>query len=108
MNGTQHVYLLNLICAFQLYVSQNQSEDKKKSIREQLLKNISDQEKRSKALKDQQKKVKESLGLASKQVQLWGQLEKLFQCKQKCLEDSKNTAEDSVIHREPGTETLVL
>ena len=52
--------------------------------------------------------MKESLGLASKQVKLWGQLERLFQCKQKCLEETRNAQDESVVHREPGTETLVL
>ncbi len=90
-------------------MSQNQSsEDKKRSVREQLLKLISDQEKKSKLLKEDQKKVKESLGLASKQVQLWGQLERLFQVKMKSLEESKNIQDDTIIHREPGTETMVL
>ena len=93
---------------FQLYVSQNQAEDKKRSVREQLLKCVSDQEKKSKLLKAEQTKVKESLGIASKQVKLWGQLERLFQCKQKCLEETRNAHDDSVVHREPGTETLVL
>ena len=70
-----------------LYVS-SKTEDKKKSLREQLLKQvffrhnrpaskivlsffslqIADQEKRSKVLKEEQKKVKDSLSVASKQV----------------------------------------
>ena len=41
----------------QLYVSQNQAEDKKRSVREQLLKAISEQEKKSKLLKAEQTKV---------------------------------------------------
>ena len=42
----------------QLYVSQNQAEDKKRSVREQLLKAISEQEKKSKLLKAEQTKVR--------------------------------------------------
>ena len=41
----------------QLYVSQNQAEDKKRSVREQLLKAVSEQEKKSKLLKAEQTKV---------------------------------------------------
>ena len=43
------------------------------------------------------------------QSQVWSNLEKLFECKKKCLENAqKSEREDTVIHREPGTETLVL
>ena len=46
-----------LYLLLQLYVSQNQAEDKKRSVREQLLKAISEQEKKSKLLKAEQTKV---------------------------------------------------
>lgn len=60
-------------------------------------------------LKDEQKRAKESLGASSKQVKLWGDLEKLFDCKMKCMENAGRGDQDgSVIHRERGTETLVL
>ena len=43
------------------------------------------------------------------QSQVWGNLEKLLECKKRCLENAqKSEREDTVIHREPGTETLVL
>ncbi len=43
------------------------------------------------------------------QVKLWGDLERLFDCKRKCLERAVNeTGDGGVIHREQGAETLVL
>ena len=46
---------------------------------------------------------------SSFQSQVWGNLEKLLECKKRCMENAqKSEREDTVIHREPGTETLVL
>ena len=50
-----------------------------------------------------------TISMFSFQSQVWSNLEKLFECKKKCLENAqKSEREDTVIHREPGTETLVL
>ena len=45
-----------------------QPEDKKKSVREQFLKGISEAERRGKMLKEEQKQMKENVAAASKQV----------------------------------------
>jgi len=90
-----------------LYVS-NKAEDKKKSVREQLLKQIADQEKRGKAVKEEQKKIKDSLTTASKQMKLWTNLERLLACKKQCLENAQKEQDMGTVHIEPGTETLVL
>ena len=85
------------------------TEDRtKKSVRDQLLKNISEQEKRGKFLKEEQKRVKDNLTSASKQVKLWGDLARLFEVKKQCADRSRDLGDGSVVHREPGTETLVL
>ena len=55
-----------MICKY-LYLLK-QPEDKKKSVREQLLKGITDAERRGKILKEEQKQVKENVSAASKQV----------------------------------------
>ena len=56
----------------------------------------------------QLKKIK-LLYYSFEQSQVWSNLEKLFECKKRCLENAqKSEREDTVIHREPGTETLVL
>jgi len=84
--------------------------EKKKSVRDQLLRQIAEQEKRGKALKEEQKKVKDSLAASSKQVHMWGNLERLLACKKKCAEDALEAADgaDADIRREQGAETLVL
>ena len=45
-----------------------QPEDKKKSVREQFLKGISESERKGKMLKEEQKQMKENVAAASKQV----------------------------------------
>ena len=70
-----------------LYVS-NKPEDKHKSLRERLLKSLNDGEKRSKMLKDEQKAVREAVNDNVKQTKMWGDLEKLFECKKKCLDEA--------------------
>eukprot|EP00088_Acartia_fossae_P026411 TRINITY_DN27230_c0_g1_i1.p1 TRINITY_DN27230_c0_g1~~TRINITY_DN27230_c0_g1_i1.p1 ORF type:complete len:155 (-),score=49.91 TRINITY_DN27230_c0_g1_i1:95-496(-) len=89
-----------------LYVS-NKPEDKKKSMRDKFLKIIGEGEKKGKALKDEQRIVRESVNDNAKQTKLWSDLEKLFQVKKECL-DRANQMGGATIHRTPGTETLVL
>ena len=88
-----------------IYVSKD-TEDKHKSLREQFLKSISEAEKRSKMLKDEQKAVREAVTDNVKQTKMWSDLEKLFQCKKKCLEESRG--DGGTVHRGLGSETLVL
>ena len=94
--------------AEELKIYVNKGDEGKKSVRERLHKLISESEKRGKLLKEEQKKVKENLTLSSKQVKLWGDLERLFEVKKRCMDAALNGGDDSMIHREPGTETLVL
>ena len=88
-----------------IYVS-NKPEDKNKSLREQYLKSISEAEKKSKMLKDEQKAVREAVTDNVKQTKMWSDLEKLFQCKKKCLEETSGGG--GTVHRALGSETLVL
>ena len=89
-----------------LYVS-NKPEDKHKSLRERFLKSLNDGEKRSKMLKDEQKAVREAVNDNVKQTKMWGDLEKLFECKKKCLDEAMR-GEGGTVHRGLGSETLVL
>ena len=89
-----------------LYVS-NKPEDKHKSLRERLLKSLNDGEKRSKMLKDEQKAVREAVNDNVKQTKMWGDLEKLFECKKKCLDEAMRGG-GGTVHRGLGSETLVL
>ena len=89
-----------------LYVS-NKPEDKKKSTRELFLKGISEAERKGKMLKEEQRTVKDNVTDASKQVEMWNNLEKLLECKKKCWENAQQSEEENIIHH-AGTETLVL
>jgi len=89
-----------------LYMS-NRPEDKKKTARDQLMKGISEAERRGKRLKEEQRVVKESVADTSKQVQMWNNLEKLLECKTKCFENAQKAEGETIIHQ-AGTETLVL
>ena len=89
-----------------LYVS-NKPEDKQKSFRDKYLKLISDGEKKSKVLKDEQKTVREAVTDNVKQTKMWSDLEKLFECKKKCLDEAMRGG-GGTVHRGLGSETLVL
>ncbi|CAB4069191.1 IFT81 [Lepeophtheirus salmonis] len=71
-----------------LYVAKS-TEDKKKSHRDTFLKMISEEEKRSKILKENQKGIKENLSSSSKQIKLWNDLESIFCCQIKMFRTSK-------------------
>ena len=47
---------------------------------------ISEAEKRAKVLKEDQKTVREAVNDNAKQTKMWADLERLFECKKKCLE----------------------
>ena len=89
----------------QLYVGNAKG---KRSVRDQLLKLIQEQEKRSKTLKEEQKRMKDMVGDSAKQVKLWSGMARLFEVKRRCLVRERLEADDDHIRREPGTETLVL
>ena len=89
-----------------LYVS-NKPEDKHKSLRDKFLKSINEGEKRSKMLKDEQKSVREAVTDNVKQTKMWSDLEKLFECKKKCLDEAMRGG-GGTVHRGLGSETLVL
>ena len=89
-----------------LYVS-NTPEDKQRSFRDKFMKAISEGEKKSKMLKDEQKAVREAVNDNVKQTKMWGDLEKLFEVKKKCLDESMRGG-GGTVHRGLGSETLVL
>ncbi|KAK7873068.1 hypothetical protein R5R35_000352 [Gryllus longicercus] len=87
------------------YVSGSHS-DKNKSLREQLMNCINEQEKLSRQLKDDQRLVKENQNNRARQMKLWTDLEALLECKKRCHEEARRNS--GVVHREKGAETLVL
>ncbi|XP_021936046.1 intraflagellar transport protein 81 homolog [Zootermopsis nevadensis] len=90
----------------QRYVGNTAGSDKTKSLRDRLTQKINELEKLSRQLKDDQHIVKENQANRSKQMKLWTDLQKLLECKKRCLEEERQNT--GTVHREKGAETLVL
>ncbi|KAJ9594840.1 hypothetical protein L9F63_013877, partial [Diploptera punctata] len=88
------------------YVGNTAGSEKTKSLRDQLTQKINEQEKLSRQLKEDQRIVKENQANRSQQMKLWTDLQKLLECKKRCLEEAKQRS--GTVHREKGAETLVL
>lgn len=87
-----------------LYLS-NDPQDKKKSLREQLMSYISEQEKLGRVLREEQKSVKDLLQTSAKQLRMWQDVVKLLEVKKKCLDVARNSGN---VTRNSGGEALVL
>ncbi|KAJ7994081.1 hypothetical protein DPEC_G00262230 [Dallia pectoralis] len=89
------------------YVSPDPQE-RRKTIREQYMKNIAEQESLGKKLREQQKTVKESHGPNMKQVKMWRDLEQLMECKRQCFQRAQSQASIGQVIQEGGEDRLVL
>ncbi|XP_045594415.2 intraflagellar transport protein 81 homolog [Procambarus clarkii] len=87
-----------------LYLSSD-PQDKKKSLREHLMANISEQEKLGRLLREEQKSVKDLLHTSAKQLRMWQDVVKLLDMKRKCLDAARNGGN---VTRNSGGEALVL
>lgn len=90
-----------------VYVSSD-PQTRKKSIREQYMKNIAEQESLGKKLREQQKQVKESHGPNMKQVRMWKDLEQLLECKKQCYLRAQSQASIGQVIQDSGEDRLVL
>ncbi|MCJ8734768.1 hypothetical protein PDJAM_G00239110 [Pangasius djambal] len=90
-----------------IYVSSD-PQTRKKSIREQYMKNIAEQESLGKKLREEQKQVKESHGPNMKQVRMWKDLEQLLECKKQCNLRAQSQASIGQVIQESGEDRLVL
>ncbi|KAI4899499.1 hypothetical protein NFI96_011496 [Prochilodus magdalenae] len=90
-----------------VYVSSD-PQTRKKSIREQYMKNIAEQESLGKKLRDQQKQVKESHGPNMRQVRMWKDLEQLLECKKQCYLRAQSQASVGQVIQDSGEDRLVL
>ncbi|KAK3884798.1 hypothetical protein Pcinc_010945 [Petrolisthes cinctipes] len=88
-----------------LYLS-NDPQDKKKSMREQLMSHISDQEKLGRVLREEQKSAKDLLQSSTKQLTMWQDVLKIMEVKKKCLDAARSSAGN--VTRNSGGEALVL
>lgn len=89
------------------YVSSDQQE-KRKAIREQYTKNITEQENLGKKLREKQKAVRESHGPNMKQAKMWRDLEQLMECKKQCFLKQQSPAAIGQVIQEGGEDRLVL
>uniref|UniRef100_A0A8C8CY25 Intraflagellar transport protein 81 homolog n=1 Tax=Oncorhynchus tshawytscha TaxID=74940 RepID=A0A8C8CY25_ONCTS len=105
------------------YVSPDPQE-RRKTIREQYMKNIAEQESlgktliykrmaclatyNEKKLREQQKTVRESHGPNMKQVKMWRDLEQLMECKRQCFLRAQSQASIGQVIQEGGEDRLVL
>ncbi|KAJ8285773.1 hypothetical protein GJAV_G00030780 [Gymnothorax javanicus] len=89
------------------YVSPDPQE-RRKTIREQYMKNITEQESLGKKLREKQKVVRESHGPNMKQVKMWRDLEQLMECKRQCFMRAQSQASIGQVIQEGGEDRLVL
>ncbi|KAM8961139.1 intraflagellar transport protein 81 homolog [Pelodytes ibericus] len=89
------------------YVSPD-SHERRKSIREQYTRNISEQENLGKKLREKQRSVRESHGPNMKQVKMWRDFEQLMECKKLCFLKQQNQASVGQVIQEGGEDRLIL
>ncbi|XP_053328825.1 intraflagellar transport protein 81 homolog [Spea bombifrons] len=89
------------------YVSPD-SQERRKSIREQYTRNISEQENLGKKLREKQKTVRESHAPNMKQVKMWRDLENLMECKKMCFLKQQNQGSIGQVIQEGGEDRLIL
>ncbi|MBN3309343.1 intraflagellar transport protein 81 homolog [Amia ocellicauda] len=89
------------------YVSPDPQE-RRKAVREQYTKNITEQESLGKKLREKQKAVRESHGPNMKQVKMWRDLEQLLECKKQCHLRAQSQASIGHVIQEGGEDRLVL
>ncbi|XP_029960578.1 intraflagellar transport protein 81 homolog [Salarias fasciatus] len=115
-NRYHHINCMTAIIEMQLqraaeetkaYVSSDPQE-RKKTVREVYMKNISEQELLGKKLREEQKMVRESHAENMEQMELWRDLEKLMECKKKCLIEAQNQASVGQVIQDEGKDMLLL
>uniref|UniRef100_A0A8C5P5T2 Intraflagellar transport protein 81 homolog n=1 Tax=Leptobrachium leishanense TaxID=445787 RepID=A0A8C5P5T2_9ANUR len=89
------------------YVSPD-SQERRKSLREQYTRNITEQENLGKKLRETQKSVRESHGPNMKQVKMWRDFEQLMECKRQCFLKVQNQALVGQVIQEGGEDRLIL
>ncbi|XP_007433333.1 intraflagellar transport protein 81 homolog isoform X1 [Python bivittatus] len=90
-----------------MYVSSDQQE-RKKAVRDQYSKMITEQENLGKKLREKQKAVRESHGPNLKQVKMWRDLQLLMECKKDCFLKQQNQTSVGQVIQEGGEDRLVL
>ncbi|XP_026865769.2 intraflagellar transport protein 81 homolog [Electrophorus electricus] len=107
MRAIVEIQMQRVADEMKVYVSPD-PQARKKSIREQYLKNIAEQESLGKKLREQQKQVRESHAPNMKQVRMWKDLEQLLQCKKQCYLRAQSQASVGQVIQDSGEDRLVL
>nr|XP_056715319.1 intraflagellar transport protein 81 homolog [Euleptes europaea] len=111
-----HINCMKMILEIQLqrakdemkmYVSPDPQE-RRKAIREQYSRMITEQENLGKKLREKQKAVRESHGPNMKQVKMWRDFELLMECKKECFLRQQNQVSIGQVIQEGGEDRLVL
>ncbi|KAJ0069063.1 hypothetical protein NL108_017229 [Boleophthalmus pectinirostris] len=89
------------------YVSSDPQE-RKKTVREMYLKNISEQDLLGKKLREKQKMIRENHSHNMEQMKMWKDLELLIECKKQCFIKAQNQASIGKVIQEGGEDRLVL
>ncbi|KAM9328911.1 intraflagellar transport protein 81 homolog [Gastrophryne carolinensis] len=107
MKKIAEVQLQRAADEMKVYVSPD-AQERKKSFRDQYLKNIQEQENLGKKLREQQKLVRESHGPNMKQVKMWKDFEQLMECKKMCFLKQQNRVTSERVIQEGGEDRLIL
>ncbi|XP_017322345.1 intraflagellar transport protein 81 homolog [Ictalurus punctatus] len=107
MKEITEIQLQRAVDEMKIYVSSD-PQTRKKSIREQYMKYIAEQESLGKKLREEQKQVKESHGPNMKQVRMWKDLEQLLECKKQCNLRAQSQVSIGQVIQESGEDRLVL
>ncbi|GAA6100914.1 intraflagellar transport protein 81 homolog, partial [Tachysurus ichikawai] len=105
--GITEIQIQRAANEMKIYVSSD-PQTRKKSVREQYIKNIAEQESLGKKLREEQKQVKESHGPNMKQVRMWKDLEQLLECKRQCNLRAQSQASIGQVIQESREDRLVL
>ncbi|KAL8180138.1 UNVERIFIED_CONTAM: Intraflagellar transport protein 81 [Gekko kuhli] len=90
-----------------MYISPDPQE-RRKAIREQYSRMITEQENLGKKLREKQKAVRESHAPNMKQVKMWRDFESLMECKKECFLRQQNQVSIGQVIQEGGEDRLVL
>ncbi|XP_044296533.1 intraflagellar transport protein 81 homolog isoform X1 [Varanus komodoensis] len=107
MKRILEVYLQRAKDEMKMYVSSDQQE-RRKAIREQYSRMITEQENLGKKLREKQKGIRESHGPNLKQVKMWRDFQLIMECKKECFLKQQDQTSIGQVIQEGGEDRLVL
>lgn len=89
-------------------IGQDSTDDKTSSVAESLSLQIRDEEKSISKLNEENQRLLSLRDKREKQVELWGDLNKILQVKIQCQREGRNQGIGGVLHVDRGAETFTL